>query len=88
MQDAPFSPDLPAQIAPIWGCVGGLFGLALLILSVVIYWRIFSKAGYSGALGLLMFIPIANLIALLILAFGTWPIEEELRRLRGGSYRE
>ncbi|MBC7256653.1 MAG: hypothetical protein H5T66_11185 [Chloroflexi bacterium] len=57
--------------------------LAVLILSIVVWWRIFAKAGYSGALGLLMFVPIANVIVLLVLAFGRWPIEEELERLRG-----
>src|SRR2546421_10161687 len=59
-----------------------LIGLAVIVFSVVIYWRIFSKAGYSGALGLLMFVPIANIIVLCILAFGTWPIYKELNYLR------
>lgn len=60
-----------------------VFGLLGLILGIIIWWRIFSKAGYSGLLGLLMFVPLANLIVLLVLAFGTWPIEEEVQRLRG-----
>jgi len=30
-----------------------------------------------------MFIPLANLIVLLVLAFGKWPIEEEVEQLRG-----
>ncbi len=47
--------------------------------------RILAKTGYSGALGLLMFVPFANFILLLVLAFGTWPIETEVRRLRGGQ---
>jgi hypothetical protein len=63
-----------------------LFALLLILLSVVfaviIWWRICSKAGYSGVLGLLMLVPLANIILLLVLAFGTWPIEEEVRRLR------
>ena len=60
----------------------GVVGLVMLILAIIIWWRIFSKAGYSGVLGLLMFVPIANIIVLLMLAFGTWPIEKEVRRLR------
>src|SRR5579859_1617340 len=48
--------------------------LAIIVFSVIVYWKIFSKAGYSGAMGLLMFVPIANLVALCILAFGEWPI--------------
>jgi len=59
-----------------------VFSLIAIIFAVVIYWRIFSKAGYSGALGLLMFVPIANIIVLCILAFGTWPIYKELNYLR------
>ncbi len=59
-----------------------LIALGSVVLTVVIYWRIFAKAGYSGWMGLLMFVPIANFIALCILAFGEWPIYEELYRLR------
>ena len=59
-----------------------IFSLILIIFAVIIYWRIFSKAGYSGAMGLLMFVPIANIIVLCILAFGTWPIYKELNYLR------
>ncbi|MFO8014150.1 MAG: hypothetical protein R6X20_12700 [Phycisphaerae bacterium] len=59
-----------------------LIMLGSLILGIIIWWKIFSKAGYSGALGLLMLVPIANLIMLLVLAFGTWPIHEELERLK------
>jgi hypothetical protein len=37
-------------------------------------WRIFSKAGYSGAMALLALIPgLGPLICLCILAFGNWP---------------
>lgn len=59
-----------------------IIALASLIFSIIIWWRIFSKAGYSGAMGLLMFVPIANLIVLCILAFGQWPIYQELNDLR------
>ncbi len=62
--------------------VSSIISLALLVFAVIIYWKIFSKAGYSGAMGLLMFVPIANIIALCILAFGNWPIYEELNMLR------
>jgi hypothetical protein len=59
-----------------------IFSLIAIIFAVIIYWRIFSKAGYSGALSLLMFVPIANLIVLCVLAFGNWPIYKELNYLR------
>jgi hypothetical protein len=44
--------------------------------------RIFSKAGYNGALGLLLLVPAVNIFAFLMLAFSRWPIERELRDLR------
>ena len=47
---------------------------AVTIFMVFLWWRIFSKAGYSGALGLLMLVPLGNLIMLCILAFSQWPI--------------
>ncbi len=59
-----------------------IFGLIVIVFAIIIYWRIFSKAGYSGALSLLMFIPIANIIVICVLAFGNWPIYKELNYLR------
>jgi len=59
-----------------------IVSLAILIFAIIIWWKIFAKAGYSGALGLLMFIPIANIIVLCVLAFGRWPIHQELDALR------
>jgi hypothetical protein len=52
------------------------------ILGIIIFWKIFSKAGYSGAMSLLMLVPIANIVVLCILAFGEWPIYRELNYLR------
>ncbi|CDG56120.1 hypothetical protein HALA3H3_p20067 [Halomonas sp. A3H3] len=48
----------------------------MLIMAVIIiipFWFIFSKAGYSRWLSLLMVVPIVNLIALYFLAFSAWP---------------
>ncbi len=56
--------------------------LAIIAFAIFIWWKIFVKAGYSGTLGLLMLVPIANLVVLLILAFGEWPILRELNGLR------
>lgn len=56
--------------------------LALFALTVVIWWRIVSRTGHSGWLSLLMFVPLANLVLMLILAFGEWPIYRELEELR------
>jgi len=59
----------------------GSFGLYMwLIMAVVIilpFWFIFSKAGYSGWLSLLMVVPIINIVTLYFLAFSTWPSQRE-----------
>ena len=59
-----------------------LMGLIILIIKTLIYCKIFSKAGYCWALGLLMLVPIANIIMPFVLAFGDWPIQKELRLLK------
>lgn len=68
-----------------------IFGLIIavvsIVFSIIVFWRIFSKAGYSGALGLLMFVPIANIVMLCVLAFGQWPIYQELNQLRQQATR-
>jgi len=60
----------------------GLIVLAFIIFAIVCWWKIFAKAGYSGALGLLLLVPFGELIMLLILAFGKWPALQDLARLR------
>ncbi len=52
------------------------------IIKALIFCKIFSKAGYCWALGLLMLVPIANIIMPFVLAFGDWPIQKELRVLK------
>jgi hypothetical protein len=71
------NPDAAAGIMAL-GCfvwaVIMLFVLAILAFQIYLFWRIFSKAGYSGAMSLLILIPgIGAIIALCILAFGNWP---------------
>ncbi len=51
-----------------------LFVSIIYILPVIAFWKICSKAGFPRALGLLMIIPIANIILPLYLAFAEWPI--------------
>jgi len=59
-----------------------LASLAVLIIKAVVSCKIFSKAGYHWALGLLMLVPIACIIMPFVLAFGRWPTLAELDRLR------
>ena len=63
--------------------------LALAVSSVfalVVFGNISSKAGYPRWHGLVMAIPLLNLVALLVFAYSTWPIESELLQVQlGGS---
>ncbi len=64
--------------------VYGVVLLAIVGFTVWIYWRIFVKAGYNGATALLNLVPgIGQLICIIILAFGRWPIEDRLAALQG-----
>jgi hypothetical protein len=56
--------------------------LGIVIVKALICCKIFAKAGYCWALGLLMFVPIANIIMAFVLAFGEWPIQRQLRQLK------
>lgn len=56
--------------------------MVVIAVKVLIFCKIFSKAGYSWALGLLMLVPIANIIMFFFLAFADWPIRRQLRRLQ------
>jgi uncharacterized membrane protein YhaH (DUF805 family) len=56
--------------------------LVILTIKLLICCKIFSKAGYSWALGLLMLIPIVNIIMAFFLAFADWPVRRELRSLK------
>lgn len=43
------------------------------LVAVIPFWKITSKAGYSGWLSLLIIVPIVNLIYLYFIAFSKWP---------------
>lgn len=58
------------------------FSLFVTVLMTWAYCRICSKAGFSWALGLLMLVPVANIVLPLVLAFGDWPIQKKLRNLQ------
>jgi hypothetical protein len=59
-----------------------IFLVPLALLKVIAICMIFSKAGYSWALGLLMFVPVVNIIIFLVLGFSDWPISKEILRLK------
>ncbi len=71
------------------GILALLFALGYLAFFVYVYWRIFAKMGFSGALGFLMLLPLVSTIMFIYLAFSRWPLsneaaqlEEEIARLR------
>lgn len=56
--------------------------LVITIVLVVPYWKIFSKAGFSGWLSLTLLIPFVNLLVPYYLAFSKWPIHKEIDKLK------
>ena len=63
--------------------------LVYVALFVLILWAwvsILSKAGYSGWWVLIGFVPVANLIMLLVFAFSDWPVLREVRNLRSSGH--
>ena len=75
-----------------WGAAAGgfiflwfLFVAAVLIFSIYCTWRVAEKSGYPGVYSLLLLIPVVNIIVQLYWVFSEWPIQVELRNLRGTS---
>ena len=75
-------PEFAPMVAGVFILLAVLFGLLMTVLQVLVTCKIFSKAGFSWALGLLVLVPIANIIIFFYLAFADWPIHRELRELR------
>jgi hypothetical protein len=62
------------------GAIELILVLAFPALIIWACWRIRSKAGFPGALGLLIVIPLANLLLLFFLAFAEWPADGKRAR--------
>ncbi len=75
-----------AEVAPIFGLIMVMFivvaAIIVAAIKALLFCKIFAKAGYPWALGLLMLVPIADIIMVLVLAFGNWPIRRELETFR------
>ena len=61
--------------------VVALFAVTLIVLAIAFY-RLYQKAGFSGAIGLLMLVPVVNLGVALYLAFAEWPVVAELAHVK------
>jgi hypothetical protein len=58
----------------------GIRELLILIMVAVIvwrYWRVLSRVGFSPWLGVLVFVPLVNIIALWLFAYARWPVLQE-----------
>ncbi len=57
-----------------FACVYIVLVLGITAFFIFCLWRIFTKAGYSGAMALIALLPgLGPIICLCILAFGNWP---------------
>ena len=65
--------DMPMQM----GFSGLIMFLVMTILIILPFWVIFSKAGHSKWLSLLMVVPMVNIVMLYFLAFSTWPNQRD-----------
>jgi uncharacterized membrane protein YhaH (DUF805 family) len=54
-----------------------LIVIVVLLTAIVPSVKILGKAGYSGWWVLLVFVPLANIIAIWIFAFADWPTSEQ-----------
>ncbi len=76
----------PEAVAPAFAMIMFLVWLVFFVagtaIALIIWCKLFSKAGYHWALSLLVLVPIANLVVAFYLAFADWPVLKELRQLR------
>ena len=64
---------VPAVGIMMFFVVGFMVLVVNVLVTVLPFWKICSKAGFPGALSLLMLVPIANIILLFYIAFAEWP---------------
>jgi ABC-type maltose transport system permease subunit len=56
------------------------FVLLVVALKVIAFWKICSRVGYAGPLGLLMLVPFGDIILPLFIAYAKWPaLEKQLK---------
>jgi hypothetical protein len=56
------------------------FVLIFAVIGLVPYWKIFSKAGFSGWLSILMLVPLVNLVVLYLVAFSNWNVQPSFQQ--------
>ena len=71
--------DVLRTIGAVFWVVLCVAAMAASIWAWVCIWR---KAGYWGAFGLLLCIPVLNVVSVIYLGFADWPMLQNLRRAR------
>jgi hypothetical protein len=84
------TPDFSTALAALSGTTLIVAAVAILF-AITLWFMVFKRTGMNPWLSLLMFVPLVNLVMLIILAFTEWPIQREVKALRaqlagGGSY--
>jgi len=69
--------DMTSNMPMHMGSFGLFMWLIMMAVIILPFWFIFSKAGYSRWLSLLMVVPIINIVMVYFLAFSTWPSQRE-----------
>ena len=70
--------DPSGALAGMMGAMGIVY-LLIIAFFIFCWWRIFSKAGHSGWLSLLLLVPLVNLFVFLWFVFSEWPVQKQLR---------
>ncbi len=59
--------------------IAGIFPV-MILLTVLPFWKICTKAGFPGPLALLMVVPFANIVLPFYIAFAEWPALRDSQR--------
>ncbi|MGN7612942.1 hypothetical protein ACQZV8_12750 [Magnetococcales bacterium HHB-1] len=67
-------PLLPFSLSGTMAMYLTLGGVAVAVFILLWpFWKIFTKAGFSGWLCMLLLVPVVNIILLYVIAFSDWP---------------
>ncbi len=69
--------NMTSDMQTYMGPTGLIMWLIMVALIILPFWFIFSKAGHSKWLSLLMVVPMVNIVMLYFLAFSTWPSQRD-----------
>ena len=76
------SGEFPTALFIIMITAGLLMSLVAMAMTILIWCKIVGKTGNHWAMGLLILVPLANLILPAYIAFSEWPVLKELKGLK------